>query len=123
MPLETVCPIVRKAFRQPKFRIVPEAAKQAYRELVKVWHPDRFPNDPKFQKRANEKSKEINEAYRKILDHQSGNYCESRARAAEEEGHARGRAQAEAARRAKQAAEASAREEARRREEERRRSE
>src|SRR5436309_11754920 len=24
-----------------------DAVKQAYRELVKIWHPDRFPEDPK----------------------------------------------------------------------------
>src|SRR5438876_11561879 len=56
----------------------PEVVKQAYRELVKIWHPDRFPNDPKFQKRANEKTKEINEAYKKILAYQTGNWSESR---------------------------------------------
>lgn len=43
--------------------------KQAYRELVKVWHPDRFAHDSKLQKRADEKLKEINDAYQKIVDH------------------------------------------------------
>lgn len=37
--------------------------KQAYRDLAKVWHPDRFPNDPRLQQKAQEKLKEINEAY------------------------------------------------------------
>jgi hypothetical protein len=27
-----------------------EQVKQAWRELVKVWHPDRFPNDDKLQR-------------------------------------------------------------------------
>lgn len=40
--------------------------KQAYRDLVKVWHPDRFTNDPNLQTRAQEKLKEINQAYTKI---------------------------------------------------------
>ena len=40
-----------------------EEIKQAYRDLAKVWHPDRFPNDPKLQLKAQEKLKEINEAY------------------------------------------------------------
>src|SRR5438093_11041724 len=82
----------------------PEAVKQAYRDLVKIWHPDRFPNDPKFQKRANEKTKAINEAYRKILAYQSGNSSYSRARPSEEEGRTRASAEADAARRASEAA-------------------
>jgi len=43
-----------------------EAAKQAYRELVRVWHPDRFQNDPRVQARAQEKLKEINRAYHQL---------------------------------------------------------
>lgn len=41
--------------------------KEAWRELVKVWHPDRFTNDPKLQKRAHEKLKEINGAYEVLV--------------------------------------------------------
>lgn len=37
--------------------------KQAYRELVSVWHPDRFPNNPQLQEKATCKLKEINVAY------------------------------------------------------------
>ena len=33
---------------------------------MKVWHPDRFGNDPKLRARADEKLKEINEAYEKL---------------------------------------------------------
>ncbi len=40
-----------------------ETIKQAYRELVKIWHPDRFPDEPKLQHRASEKLKQINLAY------------------------------------------------------------
>ncbi|MGD0259555.1 MAG: J domain-containing protein [Verrucomicrobiota bacterium] len=57
-----------------------DAVKQAYRELLKVWHPDRFP-DAKFQKRATEKTKALNEAYQKITAYLSGTYAESRASA------------------------------------------
>jgi hypothetical protein len=46
----------------------PEAVKQAYRDLLKVWHPDRFP-DPKLQRRATEKTKALNEAYLKLSAH------------------------------------------------------
>lgn len=40
--------------------------KQAYRNLVLVWHPDRYPGNPQLQKMAEEKIKEINEAYGKL---------------------------------------------------------
>lgn len=40
-----------------------DQVKQAWRELVKVWHPDRFPNDAKLQRKAQERLKEINGAY------------------------------------------------------------
>ena len=43
----------------------PQQIKDAYRELVKVWHPDRF-GDEKLKERANAKLKEINEAYEKL---------------------------------------------------------
>jgi len=38
--------------------------KQAYRDLVRVWHPDRFCHDERLQKLATEKLMQINEAYR-----------------------------------------------------------
>ncbi len=41
----------------------PEQLKVAYRDLAKVWHPDRFVHDPRLQAKAQEKLKEINEAY------------------------------------------------------------
>ena len=37
--------------------------KAAHRDLAKVWHPDRFLQDPRLQEKAQEKLKEINEAY------------------------------------------------------------
>ena len=37
--------------------------KAAQRDLAKVWHPDRFQHDPRLQEKAQEKLKEINEAY------------------------------------------------------------
>ena len=37
--------------------------KAAHRDLAKVWHPDRFAHDPRLQEKAQEKLKEINEAY------------------------------------------------------------
>jgi hypothetical protein len=37
--------------------------KQAYLDMAKVWHPDRFSHDPRLQQKAQERLKEINEAY------------------------------------------------------------
>ena len=52
-----------------------QEVKQAYRELVKVWHPDRFAHDVKLQKRAEEKLKEINDAYQRIVDYLNNSYA------------------------------------------------
>ena len=43
-----------------------EEIKQAYRDHTKVWHPDRFANDVRLQKKAEEKIKEISLAYRRL---------------------------------------------------------
>ena len=40
-----------------------EEIKAAYHLLVKVWHPDRFPNDKKLRSAAEDKLKAINSAY------------------------------------------------------------
>jgi hypothetical protein len=42
--------------------------KAAHRDLAKVWHPDRFHHDPRLQKKAQEKLKEINEAYSRLRE-------------------------------------------------------
>ena len=44
-----------------------EETKQAYKDLAKVWHPDRFVDNPRLQKKATEKLKEINAAYEGLL--------------------------------------------------------
>lgn len=53
----------------------PDEVKRSYRELVKVWHPDRFSHDPKLQSRAQEKLKVINAAYERLCEsfERSGN--------------------------------------------------
>ena len=40
-----------------------EEVTQAYRDLAKVWHPDRFADNLRLQKKAEEKLKEVNAAY------------------------------------------------------------
>jgi hypothetical protein len=41
--------------------------KAAYRDMAKVWHPDRFGHDERLQKKAQDKLKEINEAYELLI--------------------------------------------------------
>ncbi|MBI5375609.1 MAG: DnaJ domain-containing protein [Candidatus Schekmanbacteria bacterium] len=43
-----------------------EEIKLSYRDLIRVWHPDRFENDKRLRLKAEEKTKKINEAYEKI---------------------------------------------------------
>lgn len=50
----------------------PDQVKTAYRDLAKVWHPDRFRSDsPRLKSKAAEKLAEINEAYEKIRAYQA----------------------------------------------------
>ena len=44
-----------------------DEVKVSYRELVKVWHPDRFGSDAKLREKATKKMSEINDAYEKIV--------------------------------------------------------
>jgi nucleotide-binding universal stress UspA family protein len=40
-----------------------EELDQSYKDLVQVWHPDRYANNPRLQQKADEKLREINSAY------------------------------------------------------------
>ncbi len=40
-----------------------EEIRQAYRDLVTIWHPDRYQGNLRLQEKANEKLKELNAAY------------------------------------------------------------
>ena len=46
-----------------------EDVKRAWRQMAKVWHPDRFPNDESLQQKALEKLKGINAAYESLNDY------------------------------------------------------
>jgi hypothetical protein len=50
----------------------PDEVRQAYRDMAKVWHPDRFPNDLRMQARATEKLRRIIEAYEFLKSHPTG---------------------------------------------------
>lgn len=43
-----------------------DEAKQAYKDLANIWHPDRFSRNPRLKQRAERKLKEINEAYETV---------------------------------------------------------
>ncbi len=45
---------------------------EAYKDLVNVWNPDRFSNNPRLREKANEKIKEINIAYEKLKSYIAG---------------------------------------------------
>jgi hypothetical protein len=49
-------------------RRTPEEVRATYRELVKVWHPDRFANDPGLRAKADRRLQEINRAYAVLQD-------------------------------------------------------
>jgi DnaJ-class molecular chaperone len=38
-------------------------AKQAYKDIANVWHPDRFSHSPRLREKAEKKLKEVNVAY------------------------------------------------------------
>ena len=46
----------------------PEEIKAKFRELIKFYHPDNFQNNPKKRAFAGKKTKEINNAYDKIMN-------------------------------------------------------
>ena len=46
-----------------------EEVKQAYEDLVNIWNPERVSSNPRLQERANEKLKEVNSAYEKLMEH------------------------------------------------------
>ncbi len=46
-----------------------DEVRQAYRDLVRVWHPDRFAGDYRLARISEEKLKSINEAYREVRAH------------------------------------------------------
>ena len=46
-----------------------QEAKRAYKDLVRVWHPDRFQNNPRLKLKAEQKLREINLAYNYLCRH------------------------------------------------------
>ncbi|MBD2577974.1 DnaJ domain-containing protein [Oscillatoria sp. FACHB-1406] len=52
----------------------PEAIKQAYRQLARTWHPDLFVGDEVLKQQAEEKFKQIAEAYEYLRSGLEGNF-------------------------------------------------
>lgn len=52
-----------------KHNASPEAAKKAYRNMAKVWHPDRYVDNPTLKAKAEVEIKKINQAYAAIKAH------------------------------------------------------
>lgn len=49
-----------------------EEIKEAYKDLIKVWHPDRFSDNERLKEKANEKLKEIILAYKNLTEYAAG---------------------------------------------------
>ena len=49
-----------------KHNATPEEVKKAYRNMAKVWHPDRYTNDSVLKAKAEVEIKKINQAYASI---------------------------------------------------------
>ena len=49
-----------------------EEINRAYKDLIKVWHPDRFFDNERLKEKANEKLKEIILAYKKLTKYVAG---------------------------------------------------
>ena len=56
-------------------RASPDEVKQAYKDVVNVWHPDRFSNNLRLKRKAEEKLKEINSAYEILKSDMSSKQC------------------------------------------------
>ena len=50
-----------------------QEAKRAYKDLVRVWHPDRFQKNPRLKQKADKKLREINLAYNYLRSHIESN--------------------------------------------------
>ena len=88
---------IQKCFRE--LDLEPGASQEdvteAYRTMLKVWHPDRLPDDPKLQKKANDKTRQIVKAYQRIKE-----FFDDRAKAARQAAEAAAREQEEIRKRA-----------------------
>lgn len=59
---------IRRSFKilELHYAATEAEARQAYKDIVNVWHPDRFCNNPRLKQRAEKKLQEVNEAYEAV---------------------------------------------------------
>jgi curved DNA-binding protein CbpA len=59
---------IRKSFEILEIGVdaTEDEARQAYKDIVAVWHPDRFSHNPRLKKKAEEKLKEANLAHETV---------------------------------------------------------
>src|SRR5262252_449135 len=50
-----------------------QGIKDAYRDLVKVWHPDRFGSDERLREKAQDKLREVNAAFEQLRGYSATN--------------------------------------------------
>ncbi len=51
----------------------PEEIQRSFRELIKIWHPDRFADQPELQIRATRKTSELTKAFQWLRRHAEAN--------------------------------------------------
>jgi curved DNA-binding protein CbpA len=68
-----------------------EEIRRAYKDIVNVWHPDRFANNPRLREKAEKKLKEINTAYEALNSMLSAGSPERSAGTAEGGDHSKDR--------------------------------
>ena len=56
-----------------KHTATPEEVKKAYRNMAKIWHPDRYTNDSALKAKAEAEIKKINQAYATIKTYPKDN--------------------------------------------------
>jgi hypothetical protein len=68
-----------------------EEAKQAYKDMVNIWHPDRFSQNPRLKEKAEKKLKDLNVAYETVV-----RFNESKGTTEKQEGVRQGRVERDA---------------------------
>lgn len=54
-----------------------EEIQKSFRELIKVWHPDRFADQPELQRRATQKTSELTRAFQWLRRHNESHAAQS----------------------------------------------
>lgn len=68
--IRKITPEIQRAYRLLDITVsaTPEEVKKAYKEKLKYYHPDKYQHNPKLQKIATDKTRQVVEAYSIILN-------------------------------------------------------